>query len=254
MGYTGPWRVAKSLIVLHNQLRPLAPKAPATSFGTIADLAHNSTSEHYPHIYPTLGKTAVVCAKDFPLADRLDPRAVLEQIRLSRDPRVKYAISCGQMFSSYPVTGYPAWTWRPYGGKDKHFDHGHLSVVGDARADDIRPWRIAPPIVSKPAMQAIGDDMPEDLVVSLRALLQHYDGKSGIGGDSWIALVLEKNVQAKVADLVGRPAPSLTLTDAQVAAIAERADAASSERLAAVERKLDRLLSALGSADNEPPA
>jgi hypothetical protein len=62
---------------------------------------------------------------------------VLDDIRRSRDPRVKYGISNGQMFSSYAVSGYAAWTWRPYNPKngDKHFTHGHLSVVGDARAD-----------------------------------------------------------------------------------------------------------------------
>ncbi|MEU7872827.1 hypothetical protein [Dactylosporangium sp. NPDC049140] len=68
---------------------------------------------------------------------------MLDDIRRSRDARVKYGISNGQMFSSYAVSGYGAWTWRPYNPKngDRHFTHGHLSVVGDARADGTQPWQ-----------------------------------------------------------------------------------------------------------------
>jgi hypothetical protein len=68
---------------------------------------------------------------------------VLDDIRRSRDPRVKYGISNGQMFSSYAVRGFDAWAWRPYDPSDgdRHFTHGHLSVVGDARADGTQPWQ-----------------------------------------------------------------------------------------------------------------
>jgi hypothetical protein len=136
------WRAARSLLTLHSQLRPLAPGAPASSFGLVGDLSHAAgTSDHNPRDFPGWG-SSIVTAADFPLAGRLDPRAVLESIRLSRDPRVKYAISRGQMYSSYSSGGIPPWTWRHYSGSDGHFDHGHLSVVGDARADDTRPWAI----------------------------------------------------------------------------------------------------------------
>lgn len=137
-----PWRVVESLRTLHTQLRPLAPGVPASAFGTIADDAHLSSSDHYPHYYSALGTVAVVCAKDFPDAELLDPWVVLEAIRVSRDPRVKYGISRGQMFSSYATSSYPAWVWRPYGGADGHFTHGHLSVVGDAGADGTQPFKI----------------------------------------------------------------------------------------------------------------
>ncbi|WP_433049152.1 hypothetical protein [Dactylosporangium sp. CS-033363] len=68
---------------------------------------------------------------------------MLDDIRRSRDARVKYGISNGQIFSSYAVSGYPAWAWRPYNPKngDRHFTHGHLSVVGDSRADGTQPWQ-----------------------------------------------------------------------------------------------------------------
>lgn len=142
------WRAARSLIVLHAQLKGGAPRArpPATGvdeWGLVGDPAHDSTSDHAPHDFPGWGND-IVTAADFPNRPDLglDARRVLDDIRRSKDPRVKYGISNGQIFSSYPVKGYDAWMWRPYNPRngDKHFTHGHLSVVGDARADATRPW------------------------------------------------------------------------------------------------------------------
>jgi len=64
------------------------------------------------------------------------------------------------MFSSYATSAHPAWTWRPYSGSDGHWDHGHLSVVGDARADQPHPWAIG----STPTG---GDDMSWDDVTAI---------------------------------------------------------------------------------------
>lgn len=155
MWYPGQdWRVVESLKTLRGQLRPLAPNTPALAFGTIADDQHSVDSDHYPHYYDVLGPIAVVCALDFPLAEQLDPRKVLEAIRVSRDPRVKYGISNGEMFSSYPTSLYPAWTWRPYGGSDGHFTHGHLSVLATILADNTRIWSVR--IGRKPTMYVFG--------------------------------------------------------------------------------------------------
>lgn len=168
------WRVAESIKQLQRQLRRLAPAAPATAFGTVADTAHTEKSQHYPKVYAGLGSRPVVCAGDFPRAGALNPRAVLDAIRLSRDPRVLYGISQGQQFSSYLAHGYPAWTWRPYTGDDGHFSHGHLSVVGDARADDPRPWQIT----------SEGDDMlTEDQANLLAAMAYRIDAVT-FGADS----------------------------------------------------------------------
>ncbi len=157
------WRVARAIIVFHAQLRPLAPNAPAVAFGTVADAAHGTTSDHYPKLFAGLGPRPTVTAGDIPKADRLDPRAVLDGIRRSRDGRVKYGISNGQMFSSYPAHGYAAWTWRPYSGSDGHFDHGHLSVVGDGRADQTHPWAIGGPAPSGGDMDPKGRDIHPEL-------------------------------------------------------------------------------------------
>ncbi|WP_433078691.1 hypothetical protein ACQP1P_38045 [Dactylosporangium sp. CA-052675] len=143
------WRAARSLLVLHQQLQAGAPRArpPGTGadeWGLIGDAAHDPTSDHSPHNFPGWGNQ-IVTAADFPNRPDLglDAHRVLDDIRRSRDGRVKYGISNGQMFSSYAVSGYGAWTWRPYNPKngDRHFTHGHLSVVGDARADGTQPWQ-----------------------------------------------------------------------------------------------------------------
>lgn len=141
------WRAARSLTTLHAQLKRGAPRAApphtgADEWGLIGDAVHDPTSDHSPHSFAGWG-SQIVTAADFPNRPDLglDAHKVLDDIRRSRDGRVKYGISNAQMFSSYAVTGYPAWTWRPYtGSSDKHYTHGHLSVVGNARADGEQPW------------------------------------------------------------------------------------------------------------------
>jgi hypothetical protein len=137
------WRVARAIPVLFDQLRPLAPAAPAVSWGTIGDVRHDKKSDHAPKNFPGWGQQ-IVTAGDFPKSGQLHPWTVLDNIRASRDDRVKYAIADRRMFSSYPVPGYPAWTWRPYpnAANDPHTDHGHLSLVGDPRADNTRTWAV----------------------------------------------------------------------------------------------------------------
>ncbi|MFG1776605.1 peptidoglycan-binding protein [Micromonospora sp. NPDC049048] len=139
-----PWRVVRSLDRLNEQIRAASPRAvppatPAVSWGSIADSAHSTTSDHYPHFYEALGKTAVVCARDFPHAPALglDAHAVAEQLRLSRDPRIAYVISNGRITG--PGRG---WEWDDYSGSDPHDTHIHVSTVRTAAADDSRDWQI----------------------------------------------------------------------------------------------------------------
>lgn len=206
MALPANWRVALSITVLHKQLRPLAPAAPAVAFGTVADAAHTSSSGHYPKIYAGLGSRPTVTAGDFPRADRLDPHAVLDSIRRSRDPRVLYGISRGQMFSSYPAHGYPAWTWRPYSGTDGHFDHGHLSVVGDARADQVHPWVIAGSATPGGEMDPNGRDIHPD-ISNAQALRDIWENavadrnRFGVEGEITRLDALTAKVDALVATL-----------------------------------------------------
>lgn len=149
------WRAARSLTTLHQQLRAGAPRAaagtPASAWGLIGDALHDPTSDHAPKDFSGWGND-IVTAADFPNRPDLglDARKVLDDIRRSRDPRVKYGISNGQIFSNRRITQggrtYDAYEWRPYrrsdGSRyaDEHYTHGHLSVVGDSRADGTQPW------------------------------------------------------------------------------------------------------------------
>lgn len=150
------WRPARSLPVLHEQLkagsRARPPATGVDEWGLLGDAAHDPTSDHAPKDFPGWGND-IVTAADFPNRPDLglDAHRALDDIRRSRDPRVKYGISNGQIFSNHAVTehghSYGAWEWRPYlnsSGRpplDGHYTHGHVSVVGDARADGTQPWQ-----------------------------------------------------------------------------------------------------------------
>lgn len=137
------WDVAKALDVLLWQVNTMAPGRSKRSDGSIGDLDHQGqTSEHNPENKP------------FPEPDEVDARdithdpaagadmgVIAEQIRISRDRRVLYAIWHDQMFSSYPKAGWPAWTWRPYSG-DYH-THLHVSL-NDVDDDNPALWKIGP--------------------------------------------------------------------------------------------------------------
>lgn len=147
MSYSGPWRVVKSLTTLRLQLDVAFPERSHASDGTIADDAHTTTSDHYPHQYAALGSTPVVTAFDGTQdpAHGCDNSVITEAIRQSRDARVKYVIWNRQMYSSYvSSSGVPAFTWRPYSGaaQDPHTNHFHISVLPTALADSTAPWAI----------------------------------------------------------------------------------------------------------------
>lgn len=158
------WRVAKSVETLGNQIMDL--RGTTTSFGadgTVASKAHDQNNPNSDHtVKPKIG-SGVVYAIDFQ-EERLVVDDVLNAIRLSKDNRVLYGIHDSQMFSSYPTSAHPAWTWRPYGGSNGHPDHGHLSVQNNlAISDDPRPWAIQ---LGGPSP---GDEMIEELTEGLKA-------------------------------------------------------------------------------------
>jgi hypothetical protein len=215
------WRSAKSLTVFHGQLKAAHPRAapPVTSpkaWGTIADTRHESTSDHAPHDFPGWGND-IVTAADWPHAPTLglDAGQVAEALRVSHDPRIKYVIFGGRMFSSYPAHGYPAWTWRPYSGTDKHLTHGHLSAVGDPRADDTRPWAIGT-TTTNPEGDDMGiwDDQPGNAIAF--TLLNDAAGGAIHVRDALMKRAidaLDAKVTAGFAALKDRPVSALTPED-----------------------------------------
>lgn len=135
-----PWRVAAALLMLRRQVDARAPGRSKASDGTIGDADHTTrASDHNPWILE--GGTGVVTAMDITHdpARGCDADALAEAIRASRDVRVKYVIWNKRIMSS---TVQP-WVWRPYGGKNPHTKHIHISVPPEKeRYDDGTPWAI----------------------------------------------------------------------------------------------------------------
>jgi hypothetical protein len=138
------WRVARSLLVLRDQLNRKTPGRDKVSDGTIGDPRHQArTSDHNPWIRD--GSSGVVTAMDVThnRVKGIDAGVLAEAIRTSRDPRVKYIIWNSQIANSAPTGGAAPWAWRPYSGSNKHTHHVHISVKSDkASYDSESPWGV----------------------------------------------------------------------------------------------------------------
>ena len=139
-----PWRVAKSLLALRDQVNRKAPNRNKANDGTIGDAAHASrTSDHNPWV--TDGGVGVVTAMDITHdpAHGCDAGALAEAIRGSRDARVKYVIWNRRIANPLPIGGQPPWAWRPYTGANPHNHHVHISVKSDKPSyDSVASWTV----------------------------------------------------------------------------------------------------------------
>lgn len=138
-------RIAKALDTLRSQVNTLYPKRSKLSDGWIGDSAHAARkSDHNPN------GADVVQALDITHdpARGVDTWAMAEVLRINRDPRIKYVISNGRIFSSARAVELkqaqgPAWVWRPYSG-NKHDKHIHVSVLdGAENYDNPDSWLLA---------------------------------------------------------------------------------------------------------------
>ncbi len=123
------WSVAAPIDFLADDIEAAYPPSHSHD-GTVAGKAHDRNSPISDHRPKPLVGTGIVRAIDFGEHDE-EVDEILEAIRLSRDPRIKYAIHHGQMFSSYASGGIPPYTWRPY-TRGGHIDHGHVSTLASA--------------------------------------------------------------------------------------------------------------------------
>lgn len=139
------WRVAKSLLVLRSQINEAHPDRDKSSDGTIGDAKHASrSSDHNPWVQD--GKEGVVTALDITNdpAHGVRSRTIAEALVASRDKRIKYIISDGEICSGDGQKNL-AWMWRLYGGRNQHRKHFHISVKSDKKFfDDETPWNLAP--------------------------------------------------------------------------------------------------------------
>lgn len=120
----------------------LWPSRRTSSDGICASATHTSQnpgSDHEPRVIINGHgyATAFDLSDDKPAG--CDADFLVEQLRINRDPRIKYVIAERRMFSSYPTSTHPAWTWRPYSGSNPHSSHVHVSVNQDFMFD-MSPW------------------------------------------------------------------------------------------------------------------
>lgn len=136
------YRIALALDKLRTQVDKKWPNRGKDSDGWIGDAKHASrSSDHNPYLKDARG-IGVVSAIDFTHdpAHGFDSYAFAEMLRQRRDPRIKYVISNGRIFSSL----VQPWVWRPYSGSNKHDHHVHISVNSSPKFyDDTKDWNIA---------------------------------------------------------------------------------------------------------------
>ena len=131
------WRLARSLAVLRDQINQLSPNRSKVSDGTIGNAEHSArASDHNPD------SSGVVRAMDITHdpAHGIDSEKLANALLASRDDRIKYVISNKKIASGY--SGPQPWVWRPYGGKNPHNHHVHISVLAGKTGDTMEPWDI----------------------------------------------------------------------------------------------------------------
>lgn len=134
------WKLAPSLIALEAEADRLAPRRSRASDGSIGDAAHRaSVSDHNP----AAGWVTAIDLTHDPKGG-FDAHAHARAVAARRDPRVKYIISEGRIWT-------PAKGWTQYLGSNRHDHHAHYSILNTPAArDDTRPWLSFPPPPPRP--------------------------------------------------------------------------------------------------------
>jgi hypothetical protein len=139
-----PWRVAKALLALREQVNAMAPNRRKKSDGTIGDAAHATrASDHNPWVREA--GVGVVTAMDLTHdpTGGCDAGALANALLASRDPRIKYVIFNRRIASHLRKGAAAPFEWRPYGGSNPHTHHVHISVREMKTAYDATdPWTI----------------------------------------------------------------------------------------------------------------
>lgn len=130
------WRLARSLVVLRDQINQKWPDRVKSDDGTIGDQSHaQRKSEHNPD------ENGVVRALDITHdpSHGVDSEAIANALRLAKDPRVLYIISNKKIASEKD-----GWRWRPYDGTNPHNHHFHISVSpNEALYDSNASWDLS---------------------------------------------------------------------------------------------------------------
>lgn len=140
-----PWRLARAITALREEVNRQAPNRSKASDGTIGDAAHRTRdSDHNPWIED--GSTGVVSAIDITddSGGGCSAETLAQSLQSGRDSRVKYVIWNRRIMSSYAHDGTAPWVWRSYSGSNPHTKHIHISLnSGKDDYDSTAPWRIS---------------------------------------------------------------------------------------------------------------
>ena len=173
------WRLAPALRLLIEQIDAAYPDRPKGSDGSIGDTAHaDRKSDHNP----SGGLVLAIDITDWP-GGAFDPDD-WARTWASRDPRVKYLISDGQIWSAARA----AEGWRPYTGSNAHAQHMHVSVTS-AGANNVAPWAgITRPAPAPPTPLPVNITTKGEFMASL---YYRHTGDGRIARDSggmWVHL------------------------------------------------------------------
>lgn len=141
-----PWRPARCLTTLRDEINAYAPNRDRASDGIIGDQAHSSRkSDHNPDA------NGVVHAIDIDKDGIPAEQIVQHLVGLGRagDPRLRggYVIYQGRIWSHAHK-----WRERPYTGTNAHAKHFHLSVTYDAACDSTGEWGIRAALLPAPPL------------------------------------------------------------------------------------------------------
>lgn len=141
-------RIAKSLATLRDQINTRAPNRSKVSDGWLGDAAHAARKSDH-----NVNGAGVVTALDITHdpANGVDTWKLAEILRQHKDPRIKYVISNGRIFSSLTSP----WQWRKYTGPNKHAHHIHVSVSSDPALYDLASeWKLDDaPVTARPSVK-----------------------------------------------------------------------------------------------------
>lgn len=130
--------LAKSLEVLRNQINKRYPNRDKSSDGTFPSPQHMKQNPRSDH---NVGDALDITHDP---EHGVDAGNIANQLRLSRDFRIKYIISNKRIASSKDN-----WAWRKYTGQNPHDHHFHVSVIHNVR-DITTPWDFIPKEAEKP--------------------------------------------------------------------------------------------------------
>jgi len=135
------WQVSAPIELLATMVEKTWPDKHPTD-GTVASQRHDANNPRSDHRPKPVTGPGIVRAIDIGEVIEDQGETLTELLRASRDPRIRYVIHEGRLFSSYDHSDGPAWEWRPYRGGNEHLDHVHVSILATADTD-ARPFAFA---------------------------------------------------------------------------------------------------------------